>query len=376
MRRPLQSCLFLLLLLGAEVGAEAGAATRSLGIVPPAGWETIAYDMNSAGQVAAVIEDDKGNQRGVFFENGKAIELGSLGGIYSDAKRINDKGEIVGSASKKDGRWRAFIYDRASGMHELGTLGGPSSHGAALNNDGTAVGYADTADDEWHAFLSRRGEPLKDLGTLGGKISYASGINNKGQVVGAAARADGYRHAFLYDSEHGMVDLGTLGGRSSSATAINDNGVVVGASETANGRWHAFVYDGRRMLDLGPMIGPGDSFAADINRAGHVVGTVERGDERLSFVWRDNKMTLHHSGKGLYLTNAINNAEQVIGATYDHGLTAAIMPSSAAPFVDRGGSNLLSLILSVMALAGAAIIYRKRYRGILMGAYAERRLWR
>jgi hypothetical protein len=116
--------------------------------------------------------------------------------------------------------------------------------------------------------------------------------------------------------------------------------------------------------------------AADINRAGHVVGTVERGEERLSFVWRDNNMTLHHSGKGLYLTNAINNAEQVSGAIYDHGLAAATIPSSAAPFVDRGDINLLGLILSVMALAGAAIIYCKRYRGILMGVYAERRMWR
>jgi len=374
MHPALLSCVIPLLLLSGE--ATATATARSLGIVPPMGGETIAYDMNAAGQVAAVIEDDTGYQHGIFYEKGRLIQLGSLGGQESQAKHINDKGQIVGSADRRDGTWRAFLYDRAGGMQVLGTLGGDNSHGTALNNAGAAVGFSDLANDEWHAFLYQPGEELKDLGTLGGKVSYANGINNKGQVVGAATLPDAYRHAFLYDPASGMRDLGTLGGRSSAATAINDSGVVVGASETAAHRWHAFVLDGQRMVDLGALIGRGDSYATGINSAGHVVGTVVLGDERMSFVWRDGKMLLHTSGKSLYLTNAINDAEQVIGATYDHGLDAAAMLSSTVPYVDHGGANLASLVALVLATAGASVIYRKRYRGLLFGAFGERGVWR
>jgi len=279
------------------------------------------------------------------------------------AKHNNHKGEVVGS-SKKDQSWRAFIRSRNHGTQELGTLGGPSSYGTALNNAGLAVGFADTPSRDWHAFLYTPGEALKDLGTLGGKVSYASGINNLGQVAGTAMVADGSRHAFLYDSNKGMVDLGTIGGRYSSATAINDKGVVVGTSETKDRRWHAFVYEGGKMTDLGDKIGFGDSFATGIKNEGHVVGVVDTLDMRLSFVWRDNKMVLHPSGKSLYLTNAINNAGQVIGASYDRGLYAATMPSNAIPFVDLGGSKILGFNVLVVLLALGLAIFRKRLKGL------------
>ncbi len=360
---------FLLLILSAGL---AQAATHSLDMQPAAKGESIAYDMNTKGQVAGVVIDNAGNQQAVFFEHGQLIQIGTLGGKDSEARHINSEGDIIGSANKSDGSWRAFLYNRSSGMHEIGTLGGTNSHGEALNNLGEAVGFADTVNGDWHAFLYHSSGSLTDLGTLGGKISYASGMNNKGQVVGAATLANGYRHAFLYDPVHGMVDLGTLGGRSSTATSINDSGVIVGAAETAQHQWHAFMYSAQGMVDLGARIGQGDSFATGINSAGHVVGTVNVGESRLSFVWRDNHMTLHHGGtKGLYLTNSINDGEQVIGATYDRGLNAATMASSSLPFVDHGGSKLFDLIVLVLLLAGVAVIYHRRYRGILLNAYDD-----
>lgn len=365
----LRHCLALLAL----TGSQAIAATHSLGIV--AQGDSIAYDMNAQGQVAAVTTDEQGNQHAVFFEHGVSTEIGTLGGNDSEARHINESGEIIGSANQKDGSWRAYLYRREHGMQMLGTLGGTNSHGTALNNAGAAVGFADTANREWHAFLFQPGSALIDLGTLGGKISYANGINYRGQVVGAATLPSGYRHAFVYDAEHGMVDLGTLGGRSSYATSINDHGVVAGASEMPDRSWHAFTWDGHKMKDIGVLLGQGDSFATGINNAGHVVGTYVIGEDRRSFVWRDNNVTMHHSGaKGLYLTNGINNVEQVIGATYDRGMIAATMLSSAAPYVDRGGSNLFSRIVFVVLVAGAAVIYRRRYKGILLAGYTGLRI--
>jgi probable HAF family extracellular repeat protein len=262
------------------------------------------------------------------------------------------------------------LFDRVHGMRMLGTLGGPSSHGMALNQEGMAAGFADTADGQWHAFLYQPGAPLKDLGTLGGKISYASGINARGQVVGTASLPSEYRRAFLYDPQRGMVDLGTLGGRSSSASAINDHGVVVGVSETRQRKLHAFLHDGHRMIDLGALIGRGSSFATDINNAGHVVGTALIGDERMSWVWRNNTMTVHRGGKGLHLTHSINDREQVIGAIWDRRYRAATMWSNAAPVVGDSLWKIPFLLILAMTLAGLAVFFRKRYQGIALPSLA------
>lgn len=346
-------------LFACTLPAAAAEVTRSMGIVAPKGEQTIAYDINARGQVAAVLEDDDGRQRGVLFEKGRLIEIGSLGGDFSDTRAINPSGLVVGSAQAADGHWRAFLFERRTGMRDLGTLGGPSSYGMAIDIAGNAAGFADTLSGDFHAFHYTRGGAMKDLGTLGGKISYATGMNNVGQVVGAAALVDGYRRAFLYDPARGMLNLGTLGGRSSAATAVNDQGVVVGASETQGRRWHAFVHDGKKMVDLGAIIGYGDSFATDINNAGHVVGTVLRGEERLSFVWRDNKMAVHRGGHGLHLTNSITDKEVVVGATYQRRLDAATMSAGARPAVARGGSELMTLIAAVLATAFAAVFYSR-----------------
>lgn len=354
-----------LLLLIAAAG-QVAAEPRSLGIVPPKGEGTVAYDINASGQVAAVIQNDGGQQRAVLFENGKLIEIAALGGKESNARAINDKGQVVGAASRSDGHWRAYRYDKDHGLLELGTLGGPSSHAVAINQHGDVAGFADTPRAQWHAFLVEHNGKMKDLGTLGGAVSFAAGINDSKQVVGTASLASEARRAFVYDAAHGMVDLGTLGGRQSAATAINDHGVIVGASEMRNGAWHAFIHDGKRMIDLGALIGKGDSYASDINNAGHVVGTVQLGEERMSFVWRDNKVTLHRGGHGLRLVNAINDRDLVIGATGQWLYTAATMPSDAAPVVATDGVDLFYWTVLLLVLAVVAVIILKRYRGISM----------
>jgi probable HAF family extracellular repeat protein len=323
MHVPFRLVLILLGAVAAHASAADGktpavsptaVATRSLGINAPAGVSTIAYDVNARGQVAAVLRDEAGRQRGVLFDKGGTTELTPADGKYSDARGINPDGEIIGSASQQDGSWRAFLFDRARGRRELPTLGGPSSYGMGINDAGHAVGFADTAAGEWHAFL--------------------------------------------YTGGDGMRDLGTLGGRLSSATAINDAGMIVGASETKDHQWHAFVHDGKSMIDLGAIIGYGSSYASDINNAGHVVGTVLVGDERSTFVWRDGKMSVHRGGRSLHLTNAINDAEQVIGATFFLRLNAATMPSDAPPAVPVDPSTPFGKIGMLVLLSGAAFAFR------------------
>jgi len=121
------------------------------------------------------------------------------------------------------------------------------------------------------------------------------------------------------------------------------------------------------MKDLGALIGYGDSFATAINDAGHVVGSIRIGEERRSFVYRDGKMTIHPGGHGLYLVNAINNQELVIGArSTSNKFYASTMISSQPAAVTHGGQDLLSLMAVVLVLAAGVVVYKRRYRGIAL----------
>lgn len=179
--------------------------------------------------------------------------LGSLGGLESMANDINSAGQVVGWAETGEGSEYAGLFRHAflwseDTMQDLGTLGGAHSEALAINDAGQVVGWAETADGADdpnaprpvpHAFLWQDGKMI-DLGTLGGEVSEALDINEVGQVVGWSETAEvdfrdrPIEHAFLWrDGE--MTDLNDRLPADSeweftSALAINDAGQILGAA--------------------------------------------------------------------------------------------------------------------------------------------------
>lgn len=179
---------------------------------------SVARSINDAGTIAG------GNGMG----NNYLWKDGTWSLIFSgsvNANLINKFEMTAGTYSPDNVTLHGYTY-RDGVFVDVGTLGGRYSEVDAINDKGVAVGKSSLSDNStYHPFLYQDGV-LKDLGTFGGGFGVALGINNHGVVVGSATDAANVAHAFIYDG----TNLRQLIPRSanSTAVAINDHGTVIG----------------------------------------------------------------------------------------------------------------------------------------------------
>ena len=86
------------LLLLSQLTIASADERQPFDIGRPLNESSIAIAANTHGQVAGVIENEAARQRAVIYENGRTIDLGTLGGSDSYSAGINDRGEVAGAA--------------------------------------------------------------------------------------------------------------------------------------------------------------------------------------------------------------------------------------------------------------------------------------
>jgi len=157
---------------------------------------TVVMHVNAVG-VAVGYAVDYGVRTTAFKadRNGRT-PLPTLGGEHAAANGINDHGTICGWAYTAGGKYHAFRYKNGE-IADLGVLaGGPHSEAKAINNAGDIVGVSGSPRGD-RAVIARAGSnQVVDLNTLvepqGWKLQDARDINDRGEIVGG-----GNQGAFL-----------------------------------------------------------------------------------------------------------------------------------------------------------------------------------
>ena len=276
----------------------------------PGGHNSFATWISANGLIAGFSENGVIDPQFVVTQVNAVLwkddEIINLGGYFSSAFAVNNRGQVVGStldtATLPELNMRAFLWQNGT-MQDLGTLGGPDSFAFLINERGQVAGESSpnsTASSSCpplitHPFLWDDGK-MVDLGNFGGTCGLALAMNNRGQIVGQSNLAgDQTAHPFLWDKGT-LSDLGTLGGTFGSALWVNDAGEIVGGATNQNDQaFLAFLWKDGVMTNLGTVDGDACSNAADINSKGQVVGTsaktcVFAAADRHAFLWERGQM--------------------------------------------------------------------------------------
>ena len=191
--------------------------------------------------------------------------LPSLGGDFTRATGINEKGQVVGVSRVAQSRLHLFLWDPVHGTRDLGFSGSY----AEINDHGQITGITDV-NHVSEAFFWDPNDGLCLLGTMGGQSSHGVGINNRGQVTGFYIAVDEELHAFVWDRVNGVQIIDVPGCDLHLAWSINDAGQVI-----VHGANDSYVIT----LDEGGNVVASEQLPTagmwGINNTGHVAGVTQ-----------------------------------------------------------------------------------------------------
>ncbi|MDP2311174.1 MAG: hypothetical protein Q8P18_34455 [Pseudomonadota bacterium] len=344
---------------------------RDLGTL--GGRHSFAWDISERGEIVGGAQDDQGRTHAVMWSAaGQIKDLGVLeGGEASFAIAVNEKGQAAGFSQTVDGETHAVLWEEGRAI-DLGTLGGGFSYAIDVNERGEVLAMSTTPTGH-RAFVWRDGQRT-EVGPQGASWSSAFDLNDKGQVVGSAPLPDGSRLMGYRWSPDGTDATFSLGGDIVIVSAINEAGDAAGygtlrasqpglieaglrpdqapdfqatlASLGEEGsapevEVHAFLYRGGVLTDLGTL-GGAHASAVDINAGGQIVGSSARAvDGRpRAFVWHEGTMTeLQTPDEANAGASDINDRGQIVGSWSYEGRRRAFVASPCAPGTPDCGSR-------------------------------------
>ena len=300
----------------------------------------------------------------------RMVDLGLLGGSYSEALDINDNGVVVGWAENAHGYAHAFRWTRSGGMKDLGSLGGPQSFSKAvgINEHGIIAGLSNDAEGRAHLVVWTPSGVIRDLHMFPNAEGFEDaavvvGISDRNEIAGIYYETElfgwGLTIPFHYTQATGILDypwgvpadpegapetrleaindLGDVTGVHSTQLffsergigfvlldhpwsfarphAINDKRVIVGMAQVSSPPFGvSFPFRRTRthgFESLGNLGGNGGS-AEDVNERGEIVGWAQlaTGESR-AFFWAEGRGMVD---LGAGFARAINEKSMIVGS--------------------------------------------------------------
>ncbi len=301
------------------------------------GSSSEARSVNDHGQVVGVSENESGYKRGFLWENDVMTEIPG-----DEASDLNDDGIVVGTTKLGTDIFgrpesQAFRWSKSEGIEtdllpRVNVGLSPkklTGHARAINRDGDIAMIGQGI--AMYAIVRNANGECTDLGHLGGMVSLPYDINDKGEVVGYTKVGRTTVHAFLYRNGT-LLDIGTLG-LESGAHGVNNKSEVVGSSKDRMARFRGFLWSNGNMKDIGTLGGETTN-ARGINDQSWVVGNSTTADGGThGFVFRNGMMQdlndICKDTRGWVIEDAfgINNKNQIAAVAERNGLKHAVLLS-------------------------------------------------
>lgn len=196
-------------------------------LFPESDW-SLATSINEDDDIAGFAEAPNGNIEAFILsglidgspEECSLTYLGTLGGGYSFALDLNDKGDVVGTSYNSAGRRHAFIWRKDTGMVDLGVLDG---------------GGDENDEKDKNEVKGENGEPAPE--------SFATDVNNLGQVIGFTSNLGTSDEPCIWikDSVRSINDCHGEPIHIELVTGINDRGEICGIAKDESGSYRPIL---------------------------------------------------------------------------------------------------------------------------------------
>jgi probable HAF family extracellular repeat protein len=237
---------------------------------------------------------------------------------------INNGGQIVGEYIRPDSE-SGFVRDRHGRITVFDAPGARGTEAVKINNRGQIVGSwsentptVNDPDAKVHGYLRDRGRTIT-IDAPGAALTTAFGVNDRAQVVGYSQDAAGAIHAYLWDKGR-FTNIDVPGASVTQPIDINNRGQIVGLYLDPAGAIHGYLWDKGRVTAVDAPGGP-ITLLFGINDRGQVVGSSysdPAGTIRHGFVLRKGVKgpftAVDFPGAPRTVANGINDRGQIVGA--------------------------------------------------------------
>jgi probable HAF family extracellular repeat protein len=240
----------------------------------------------------------------------------------TQARGINNLGQVVGFAKNIDGPAHGFVFDNGT----ITLVDAPDAQLTTrlfdINDTGQAAGVYDLVTHGYVQDGNGRFTTIDVPGPVVRTIPYFN--NNHGEIVGVYIDADEVGHGFFRDQSGKFTTVEFPGALQSSAQGINDHGQIVGiySPGTSSGRFpdaHAFLLENGVFTNIDV---PGAAFTTvnQIDNRGRIVGAYGDAAGLLHGYLRDSNgsiTTIDIPGAVATDVQRVTDRDQILGGYID-----------------------------------------------------------